>query len=208
MRYVVTHHFTQISKKACPAMIEPEAVALILLAAGRSTRFGVADKLAAPLHGRPLVQHAANTLSPIPFGRHIAVCSSSLPVDFAALGFDVAWLRPGEPLSVSLAAGIARAEATACEACLIVLSDMPFVPRSHFDALLEQYSPPPIATGTAGRPKVPALFGRELWADISRLSVYHGARGLFADAAPLSAPAPCLVPIDSPPDADQPHKIN
>src|SRR3546814_4255821 len=77
-------------------MIEPEAVALILLAAGRSTRFGVADKLAAPLHGRPLVQHAANTLSPIPFGRHIAVCSSSLPVDFAALGFDVAWLRPGE----------------------------------------------------------------------------------------------------------------
>src|SRR3546814_14431920 len=52
MRYVVTHHFTQISKKACPAMIEPEAVALILLAAGRSTRFGVADKLAAPLHGR------------------------------------------------------------------------------------------------------------------------------------------------------------
>src|SRR3546814_10336930 len=74
--------------------------------------------------------HAANTLSPIPFGRHISVCSSSSPVDFAALGFDVAWLRPGEPLSVSLAAGIARAEATACEACLIVLSDMPFVPRS------------------------------------------------------------------------------
>src|SRR3546814_1183356 len=99
MRYVVTHHFTQISKKACPAMIEPEAVALILLAAGRSTRFGVADKLAAPLHGRPLVQHAANTLSPIPFGRHIAVCSSSLPVDFAALGFDVAWLRSEEHTS-------------------------------------------------------------------------------------------------------------
>src|SRR3546814_4001701 len=137
MRYVVTHHFTQISKKACPAMIEPEAVALILLAAGRSTRFGVADKLAAPLHGRPLVQHAANTLSPIPFGRHIEVCSSSLPVAFAALGFDVAWLRPGEPLSVSLAAGIARAEATACAACLIVLPAMPFVPRSHFSAPLE-----------------------------------------------------------------------
>src|SRR3546814_17898790 len=84
MRYVVTHHFTQISKKACPAMIEPEAVALILLAAGRSPRFGVADKLAAPLHGRPLVQHAATTLSPLTFGRHIAVCSSSLLVDFAA----------------------------------------------------------------------------------------------------------------------------
>src|SRR3546814_20057961 len=43
MRYVVTHHFTQISKKACPAMIEHEAVALILLAAGRSTWFGVAE---------------------------------------------------------------------------------------------------------------------------------------------------------------------
>src|SRR3546814_9413935 len=140
--------------------------------------------------------HAANTLSPIPFGRHIAVCSSSLPVDFAALGFDVAWLRPGEPLSVSLAAGIARAEATACEACLIVLSDMPFVPRSHFEALLEQYSPPAIATGNAGRPMVPALFGRELWADISRLSGDQGARGLLADAAQLAAPAHWLVDIE------------
>src|SRR3546814_15509343 len=70
MRYVVTHHFTQISKKACPAMIEPEAVALILLAAGRSTRFGVADKLAAPLPGSPLAQPQANPLSPIPFCPH------------------------------------------------------------------------------------------------------------------------------------------
>src|SRR3546814_747895 len=183
MRYVVTHHFTQISKKACPAMIEPEAVALILLAAGRSTRFGVEDKLAAPLHGRPLFQHVANALSPLPLCRLMAVCSSSLSVDLAALVFDFACLRPGEPLSFSLAAGIARAEATACEACLIVLSDMPFVPRSHFEALLEQYSPPAIATGNAGRPMVPALFGRELWADISRLSGDQGARGLLADAA-------------------------
>src|SRR3546814_20377947 len=95
MRYVVTHHFTQISKKACPAMIEPEAVALILLAAGRSTRFGVADKLAAPLHGRQPVQHAANTLTPIPFGRHTAVCSSFFPVAFAALGFSCHWLGSG-----------------------------------------------------------------------------------------------------------------
>src|SRR3546814_3784531 len=36
---------------------------------------------------------------------------------------------------------------------------------------------------------VPALFGRELWADISRLSGDQGARGLLAEAAQLAAPS-------------------
>ena len=46
-------------------MIAADAVAVVLLAAGRSTRFGARDKLAEPLAGLPLGLHAARMLRDI-----------------------------------------------------------------------------------------------------------------------------------------------
>ncbi len=45
----------------------------LLLAAGHSRRFGAADKLAAPLDGRPLVAHAAGALAALPLAARLVV---------------------------------------------------------------------------------------------------------------------------------------
>ena len=54
-------------------MIAAEEVVLVLLAAGRSERFGPADKLAADLLGRPLGLHIVSTLAAVPFRARLAV---------------------------------------------------------------------------------------------------------------------------------------
>ena len=58
-------------------MIEAAKVASVLLAAGRSARFGEADKLAADLNGKPVALHAAEALAGIGLGQLIAVTSEA-----------------------------------------------------------------------------------------------------------------------------------
>jgi molybdenum cofactor cytidylyltransferase len=67
--------------------VESKRVVAILLAAGRSERFG-GDKLAAPFRGQPLAHHAARTLSAIDFVRRIVVLGQSC-VDVSPFGFDI-----------------------------------------------------------------------------------------------------------------------
>ena len=48
-------------------MIAVEECVLILLAAGRSRRFGDADKLQEPFLGKPLAYHVVTALEDVPF---------------------------------------------------------------------------------------------------------------------------------------------
>ncbi|MCF8709989.1 nucleotidyltransferase family protein [Rhizorhapis sp. SPR117] len=175
-------------------------VGIILLAAGRSSRFGRDDKLAAPLRGQPLAGHVAKALSSIGVGCRIAVCSQSLPVDWHALGFDEVRIPEGNVLSASIAAGITRLRGTDLKACLIALADMPFIPASHFEALIAKGANPVLATGQAGNRMVPALFSRQVWDDLSTLSGDIGARQLLKGAPCIEAPAQWLADIDTPDD--------
>ena len=54
------------------------SVAAILLAAGRSRRFGAADKLAVDLDGLPLGLHAARTLADVPLAARILVTADPM----------------------------------------------------------------------------------------------------------------------------------
>ena len=48
-------------------MIAPETTALILLAAGKSARFGLSDKLTEMFLGQPLGMHVVTALEAVPF---------------------------------------------------------------------------------------------------------------------------------------------
>jgi len=63
-------------------MIEPETTALILLAAGKSARFGLSDKLTQMFLGQPLGMHVVTTLEAVPFARRVAV-RDGVQLDYA-----------------------------------------------------------------------------------------------------------------------------
>ena len=183
-------------------MIAPEQVVAILLAGGLSGRFGPADKLAEPLYGLPLGLHAARTLATLPFAAMIAVTRSGGP-DFGACGFTS--VRNGHPASGqsgSIRLGLASALVAAPRAVLIMLADMPFVTRTHIEALLARFDDEHRIVASAGgeRPGPPALFGASHFEALAALSGDAGARSMLNDALLVEAPADELVDIDTPDD--------
>ncbi len=159
--------------------------ALLLLAAGRGTRFG-GSKLAAQLEGKPLALHAADRLVAIPFTRRIAVCSALTP-DLP--GFERILLNPADAqLSRSISLGIAALAGEA--AVLIALADMPLVPASHFVALLARFDGDRIGTRIGELTMVPAIFGAAYFEALTALTGDKGAGALLRHA-----PAEQLEPL-------------
>jgi molybdenum cofactor cytidylyltransferase len=186
-------------------MIEASGVAVLLLAAGRSERFG-RDKLLAKLDGVPVLLHAATRLAALETGWRIAVCREDSPLveDLTALGFDVIVNPdPARGLSTSLALAAARAEAVGAEAALVALGDMPFVSLGHFRALLSAFDPaaaPVAASGRQGVAMPPAIFGREYFTALQKAKGDRGARDLLVDATRVAADPAELADIDRPED--------
>ncbi len=179
-------------------MIAADRVAALLLAAGGSTRFGAADKLHADLAGRPLVTHAASTLSGLGFGALIAVCGS---VTAPLLdGFDIVINdTPAQGQSRSIRLGVACALECDVDAVLVMLGDMPFVPASHLHALLAADGAC-VASARDGQAMPPALFSRAMALELLALEGDRGARALLAGAVLVPADGAMLADIDRPAD--------
>ncbi len=185
-------------------MIEAGRVVAILLAAGRSERFG-SDKLMALLDGKPLALHAARRIVELAPGRRIAVCQSTdgpLAAQLNDLGFEIVTNpHPERGLSQSLVRGIA-AVGTA-EAALVCLADMPFVTAAHLEALLARFdagTTPVVASVRGDTPMPPALFARSLFGALQAGEGDRGARAQLAGAALVAADAAELADIDQPGD--------
>lgn len=159
--------------------------ALILLAAGRGSRFG-GGKLGSILAGIPLARHAADRLAALPFTRRVAICSPSTPV---LQGFERLMLDPAQaPLSRSIATGIAALGDE--PAAMIALADMPLVPAAHFAALLDAFDGDVVASRVNGLAMAPAVFGSSHFPALLRLTgdrgagaLLHGARSIELDPA-------------------------
>jgi molybdenum cofactor cytidylyltransferase len=178
-------------------------VAGLVLAAGRSTRFG-SDKLLHEVDGTPMGGHIARTLATLALAHRLAVCPADNPgraALFAAHGFEVI-LNPAPEagLSSSLALGARRAEGLDADALLVCLADMPFVSAAHLRALMERFSRTApvriIASREGGAKTPPVLFGRECLAELTTREGDAGARGLLAAALAVEAPAGMLRDID------------
>ena len=104
----------------------------------------------------------------------------------------------GMGTSVALAALLAQKER--CDAVLIALADMPFVPREQLCALIDAYRGPEASVcssdGNARMP--PAIFGKAHLPSLATLSDDVGARPLLKNAKKLECPPEWLVDIDTP----------
>jgi molybdenum cofactor cytidylyltransferase len=175
-------------------MIAADRVALVLLAAGRSTRFG-SNKLLAELEGKPLIRHAADTLIQAGFGWTFAVCTGEtapLLGDFEI----VTNSKPEAGQARSIRLGVQRAMETGCGAVMIALGDMPFVSAAHLDALLAATGEV-VASAAVGKPMPPALFARARARDLLALDGDRGARDLLASATLVHADPRVLRDVDT-----------
>ena len=183
-------------------MIRAEATALILLAAGRSERFGADDKLVEPFLGKPLALHVVTALEAIPFKARIGVVSGTA-LDLAAHGYqEVANDAPEEGQGRSLRLGVAAARAAGVEAVVVALADMPRVTASQVYRLLDAAEGPDaiLASSDGVRPRPPALFGAGRFDALAGSTGDQGARALIVAGRHIVTSAAELVDIDTPED--------
>ena len=181
-------------------------IAVAVLAAGQSRRFGAEDKLAADLKGRRLGEYAVATLGGLAFDqRWVIAASAGHPCSAAwqASGFVVAVNdRAHEGMGTSLALAAGLAQDAGADALLIALADMPLVPASHFAALLERGAAlgdaAIVASEAAGRRMPPALFGRDHFGQLAAARGDQGARHLLGSAQPVTCPPDWLIDVDDP----------
>ena len=160
-------------------------IAVVVLAAGRSTRMG-ANKLLQDLDGFPLVRHAVQSAAASGLEPVVVVTGHEEPSVRAALhGLDVTFVSNpayAEGLSTSLRAGIAALPETS-DAAVVMLGDMPQVSAPLIQRLIAAYNPlegssivVPTVDGKRGNP---VLFDRRYFAEILALEGDVGARHLI-----------------------------
>ncbi|HSX55299.1 MAG TPA: nucleotidyltransferase family protein [Sphingomonas sp.] len=182
-------------------MIGAEQVALVLLAGGRSRRFG-SDKLTRLYLGRPLGLHVVVALEAVPFRERIAVVSQTT-LDLASCGYRIVRNDdPGAGMGRSLRLGVEAACASGAEAVLIALADMPRVTATHIYRLLDRAEGPDaiVASSDGVIPRPPVLFGCAHFGQLLRSEGDMGARDLVKHGHHVVTSPAELVDIDTPED--------
>jgi molybdenum cofactor cytidylyltransferase len=173
-------------------------VAVVLLAAGRSTRMGGPNKMLAEANGQPLVVHAVKA----------ALASQAIEIvvvlghmgDQVRSAIDEALGTPpqrlrfvtnsdfAEGLSTSVRTGIA-ALGVGIDAAIVQLGDMPGVTSGLLDRLMAAFSPVegrsicvPTVAGKRGNP---VLWARRFFAEIAQIAGDTGAKHLIGEHADL-----------------------
>ncbi len=165
-------------------------IAAIVLAAGRSTRMGTANKLVAEIDGRAMVAHAVDA----------ALASHASPV-VVVVGHDAERVRralgsrsvtiienPGfaEGLSGSLRTAI-EALPSEIDGAVVLLGDMPRVMAAHIDRLIAAFNPLEgraicVATHRSKRGN-PVVWASRYFAEMRTLTGDKGARQLLGEHA-------------------------
>jgi len=186
-------------------MIAAERTVLVLLGAGRSSRFGAENKLEAEFLGTPVGLHVVTAFEDVPFLARVAVVNDCA-LDFASRGYRVLHNdSPDEGMARSVRLGAEHAIERDAEAVLIALADMPRVTAAHVYRLLDaaDSSDAVVASSDGVQPRPPAVFGRDRFAFLTSLSGDSGARDLVrAGKHVVTAPAE-LIDIDTPDDLER-----
>jgi len=185
-------------------------IAAIVLAAGRSSRMGPANKLLADVDGAPMVRRvveaaAASRAKPV-----IVVTGNEQGKIQATLrGCKATFVhnpRFAEGMSTSLQAGLAALPAN-LDGALVCLGDMPMVTAATLDRLIAAFDPlegraicVPTWNGKRGNP---VLWDRRFFAAMAELAGDVGAKHLIGEHADLVAEVAMsddaiLINIDTP----------
>ncbi|WP_242097852.1 nucleotidyltransferase family protein [Sphingomonas sp. CROZ-RG-20F-R02-07] len=186
-------------------MIDLEKTVLILLAAGRSSRFPNGNKLEQEFLGRPVGLHVAVALEDMPFLDRIAVVDGST-LDYGAHGFRVIHNDDqAAGMSHSVGLGVAEAKRLGAEAVLIALADMPRVTAAHIYRMLDaaDSADAVVASSDGAHPRPPALFARERFDFLMALEGDEGARRMVRAGRHVVTARAELVDIDTPEDLER-----
>jgi len=162
-------------------------VAVIVLAAGRSTRMGGPNKLLAELEGKKLVRIATEQALASKASDVIVVTGHQADlVEQALAGLDVKFVRNQDfasGLASSVKAGIAAVPSEA-DGAVICLGDMPLIDAGLIDRLIDDFAADrghlivvPVAAGRRGNP---VLWSRRFFQELMTLDGDVGARHLIA----------------------------
>lgn len=191
-------------------MITPERTMLVLLAAGRSMRFGDEDKLAADFLGQPLAMHVVTALEEAAFLGRVAITSGT-SLDFAARGYRViANPSPETGLSGSVRLGVAAAQAVGAAAMLVVLADMPRVTLAHVLRLLDACDGEDavVASSDGSRACPPAVFAAARFAALAEATGDEGGRAMIRAGIHIITSPEELIDIDTPEDLARLRGLN
>lgn len=195
------------------------AASAIVLAGGRSSRFG-RDKLAEPLGGRPLLDHAVAAVTAVTREVLVLVPPVGDPPALAArpdAGVPVVVLRDPEPFGGPLVALLAGLERAREPFVLVVGGDMPTLSADVLAAMLrrlEASSADGVMLGYRGRPvPLPAAFRVGAATPAARRLLGSGVRSLQSlrgvlrivelaemEWRPLDPTAATLLDVDRPED--------
>jgi molybdenum cofactor cytidylyltransferase len=162
-------------------------IAAIVLAAGRSTRMGAANKLLADVGGRPMVRRVveaalASAAEPV----LVVTGHQESEVRAALAGLEVTFVRNldyTKGLSSSLKAGIGAVPEAAGGAG-VLLGDMPQITAAHLGRLIAAFAEDGgnsiIVPTHAGKRGNPVLWPRAYFAEMLQLEGDAGARRLLA----------------------------
>jgi molybdenum cofactor cytidylyltransferase len=188
-----------------PAKRPGGSVAAVILAAGRSRRFGSAKQLAR-LEGRTLLEHVIERALAAGLRPVVTVVPPWLSRP-AAIPAAVRWIRnphPNRGMSYSLRLGLEALDRET-PAALVLLGDQPTVEPASIAAVLAARGERPIVAATAdGHAAPPVLVEREAFDRITDLRGDVGLRGLIAAEPDLVTP----VAVDRHPvDVDRPTDL-
>ena len=178
---------TLASIKASATVPEPSgAVALLLLAAGASTRMGRPKQLL-PYHGRTLLRHAAET-AVVAGCTPIVLVTGALHDELLAEIVGLPILAVHNPdwetgMASSIRAGLTAVAAAAPRAVLVMLTDQPLVTPELLRQLIvqQQATQAPIVAAAYGETLgVPAIFDKSLLPELLKLQGAQGAGRLIA----------------------------
>ena len=168
-------------------MADITSIAAIVLAAGRSTRMGVANKLTADIGGKAMVRRVveaalASAASPV----LVVTGHQAEDVRGALAGLEMAFVDNPDyavGLASSLKAGIG-AVPDAADGALVLLGDMPQITGVHLDRLMAAFADDEggaiIVPTHAGKRGNPVLWPRAYFAEMLQLEGDAGARRLLA----------------------------
>jgi molybdenum cofactor cytidylyltransferase len=160
-------------------------IAMVLLAAGASTRMGSPKQLLS-YRGRPLIRHAAETALAAGCDPVMVVLGAHAPEIRAALdGLDVVVVENTdwkEGIGTSIRAGISGAEIMGCDGAVLGLADQPLVTSEILKRLVDEHEEtgrPIVASEYADTVGVPAFFSREYFPKLTALLPSEGCKAVI-----------------------------
>ncbi len=160
-------------------------IAAIVLAAGSSRRYGNENKLAADLHGKPVLSHVLDRVAKLPLAQRLIITAPNAaevaPLCDPNLFEVIENSKATNGMGSSISAGVSRLEKM--DGAMVILGDMPFIAEKTFLKLIDAFRSEPkktiIAPSCEGRRGHPVIFRRSHFDQLKSLSDDTGAKEII-----------------------------